>query len=69
MEQHHETALKDHLETLTPQEIRNLKSHANAVDSEDHSSAKALVKWAAGALAVFLSPGAIWKIVKVVKAH
>jgi hypothetical protein len=64
-----ETALKYHLRTLDTSDLENLKAHAEAVDHENHPSAKTLLKWVGGIVGSVTAGGAIWKIVKVIKNH
>jgi predicted phosphoribosyltransferase len=62
-------AVARHLHTLSAEQVSNLKSHANAADSETHSSFQILKNWVA-AIGLGTATGAtMWKIIKVIRDH
>lgn len=67
-----EQLLRDHLRTLTADQLENLKSHADAADHQEHPSFQLLRTWlinlgiltAAAATAAF-----VWKAIKIIQKH
>lgn len=67
MQSHHETALKNHINTLNSQEKRNVQSHVDAAgDDEKHSSADTVMKWVGGIVGTSAIAGLSWKAIKTV---
>jgi len=69
MDAHQETTLTNHLYGLDDAQLENVKNHADAADSENHSSFKALTKWLTGVLGVTVTTGIVWKAIKVIQKH
>ena len=69
-----ENNLKNHLNTLTEREVKNLKSHASLADQhgENHDSHKALHNWLKG-LSIFggavITIGMTSKLIKTIINH